>query len=59
MGTSASERLLDDLERCYPKVFEEPSYPIFENRAPFEINLFDPVKPPPKRKLYPLSEPEL
>ena len=54
-----SEQLLDELEVRYPQVFKEPTYPIVDNRVPFTIPLVDSMIPPPKRKLYPLSEPEL
>ena len=54
-----SEQLLDELEVRYPQVFNEPTYPIIENRVPFTIPLVDHTIPPPKRKLYPLSELEL
>ena len=54
-----SERILDEMERTYPVVFAEPTYPITENRVPFKIPLVDEKKPPPRRNLYPLSEPEL
>ena len=54
-----SEQLLDELEVRYPQVFKEPTYPIIENRVPFTIPLVDSTIPPPKRKLYPLSELEL
>ena len=54
-----SEQLLDELEVRYPQVFKGPTYPIIENRVPCTIPLVDSMIPPLKRKLYPLSEPEL
>ena len=54
-----SEQLLDELEVRYPQVFKEPTYPIIENSVPFTIPLVDSMILPPKRKLYPLSKPEL
>ena len=54
-----SEQLLDELEVRYPQVFKEPTYPIIENRVLFIIPLVDSMIPLPKRKLYPLSKPEL
>ena len=51
-----SEQLLDELEVRYPQVFKELTYPIIENRVPFTIPLVDSMIPPPKHKLYPLSE---
>lgn len=44
----------------YGSVFEEPTFPI--DRPPHQqhkIKLIDPTAPPPKRRLYPLSEQEL
>jgi hypothetical protein len=55
---------LAHLQRCFPHVFSEPTYPVDRgeklNRL-FEhhITLADPTKPPPKRKLYPLDEGEM
>jgi hypothetical protein len=54
---------MEHLKRIYPEVFREPTYPVdrgnlnkfFEHR----IDLVDPEKPPPKRKLYPLDDAEL
>lgn len=43
----------------YFNIFEDPNYPIIENREQFNIFLVDEMLPPPKRKLYPSSEPEL
>ena len=54
-----SQQLLEELEVRYPQVFKEPTYPIVENRVLFTIPLVDSMIPPPKRKLYPLSKPEL
>ena len=54
-----SEQLLDEFEVWYPQVFKELTYPIVENRVPFTIPLVDSTIPPPKCKLYPLSELEL
>ena len=48
------------LKATFGSVFEEPTYPV--SRAPHQqhdIKLVDPSAPPPKRRLYPLSEAEL
>ena len=36
-----SEQLLDSLERDFPEVFAEPTYPIVKGRDPFWIKLLD------------------
>ena len=36
-----SEQLLDSLERNFPEVFVEPTYPIVKGRDPFWIKLLD------------------
>ena len=54
-----SRELLGELETAFPKVFDEPSYPITANRTPFTIELVDPALPPKRRKLYPMSSLEL
>ena len=36
-----SEQLLDSLERDFPEVFAEPTYPIAKGRDPFRIKLLD------------------
>ena len=36
-----SEQLLDSLERDFPEVFAEPTYPIVKGRDPFRIKLLD------------------
>ena len=54
---------LADLQKTFPKVFSEPTYPVdrtdvgvtFEH----DIILEDPTKPPPKKKLYTLDDEEL
>ena len=48
------------LKATFGSVFTEPTYPV--NRASHQqhkIKLVDPSAPPPKRRLYPLSEAEL
>ena len=54
-----SRELLGELESAFPKVFDEPQYPITANRTPFTIELVDPALPPKRRKLYPMSSLEL
>ena len=39
-----SEQMLDELEKDYPVVFSEPTYPICEHRQPFKIPLIDTSK---------------
>ena len=39
-----SEQMLDKLEKEYPEVFSEPTYPIWEHRQPFKIPLIDTYK---------------
>ena len=39
--TVESEQLLDFLERDFPEVFAEPTYPIVKGRDPFRIKLLD------------------
>ena len=51
--------LLGELECAFPKVFDEPQYPITANCTPFTIELVDPALPPKCRKLYPMSSLEL
>ena len=36
-----SEQLLDSLERDFPEVFAEPTYPIVKGHDPFRIKLLD------------------
>ena len=36
-----SEQLLNSLERGFPEVFAEPTYPIVKGRDPFQIKLLD------------------
>ena len=36
-----SEQLLDSLERDFPEVFAEPTYPIVKGRDPFRIKLLN------------------
>ena len=36
-----SEQLLDSLERDFPEVFVEPTYPIVKRRDPFQIKLLN------------------
>ena len=58
--TSLAESTLSMLKREYSAVFKEPTFPI--ERPPHmrhKIELSDPTAPPPKRRLYPLSEAEL
>ena len=54
-----SEQMLDELEKEYPDVFSEPTYPIWEHRQPFKIPLIDTSKQPAHCCLYPLSSEEL
>ena len=54
-----SRELLGELESAFPKVFDEPQYPITANHTPFTIELVDPALPPKCRKLYPMSSLEL
>ena len=54
-----SRELLGELETAFPKVFDEPQYPITANRTPFTIELVDPALPPKCKKLYPMSSLEL
>ena len=54
-----SSELLGELESAFPKVFDEPQYPITANRTPFNNELVDPALPPKCRKLYPMSSLEL
>ena len=51
--------MLGELESAFPKVFDEPQYPITANRTPFTIELVDLALPPKSRKLYPMSSLEL
>ena len=51
--------MLGELETAFPKVFDEPQYPITANRTQFTIELVDPALPPKGRKLYPMSSLEL
>ena len=51
--------LLGELESAFPKVFDEPQYPITANCTPFTIELVDPALPPKCRKWYPISSLEL
>ena len=39
--TAESEQLLDLLERDFPEVFAEPTYPIVKGHDPFWIKLLD------------------
>jgi hypothetical protein len=59
-----AEDTVQHLQRCFPEVFREPTYPVdrgeelnrvFEHR----IELANPELPPPKRKLYPLDDAEM
>ncbi len=47
----------------YPRVFEEPTYPVDRSDCPVQfehkIPLIDESAPPPKRRLYPLDGVEL
>ena len=54
-----SRELLGELESAFPKVFDEPQYPITANRTPLTIELVDPTLPLKCRKLYPMSSLEL
>lgn len=58
-GYEANERLLDEMEKYYPYVFEESTNHITANHNTFETRLVDPAVPPPKRNLYYLSDPLL
>ena len=51
--------MLDELEKEYPDVFIEPTYPIWEHIQPFKIPLIDTSKQPAHQCLYPLSSEEL
>ena len=61
--TTVATKTLEDLQKTFPKVFQEPTYPVdrtdvgitFEH----DIVLEDPTKPPPKKKLYTLDDEEL
>ena len=55
---SESDRFLSDIEREYPSVFADPSYPIEGRAIEHKIHLERDSKPP-SRKLYPLSREEL
>ena len=39
--TAESKLLLDTLEREFPEVFVEPTYPIVKGHDPFQIKLLD------------------
>ena len=61
---SASEQLsretMEQLKRDFPRVFEEPTFPV--DRPAHQrhyIKLKDPTKDPPRKKLYPLDAVEL
>ena len=54
-----SHELLGELEAAFPKVFDEPQYPITANRTPFTVELVNPALPPKRRKLCPMSSLEL
>ena len=41
-----SHELLGELESVFPKVFDEPQYPITANHTLFTIELVDPALPP-------------
>ncbi len=48
------------LKNTFGSVFEEPMYPVPRaQHHSHKIQLVDPTAPPPKRRLYPLSESEL
>lgn len=54
--------MLDELQRTYPAVFQEPAFPIQRpNPKMYEhkIRLKDEDAPPPRRKIYPLDQKEL
>ena len=51
---------MQKLKNTFGSVFVEPKYPVSrEQHAQHYIKLADPSAPPPKRRLYPLSESEL
>ena len=54
-----SEQMLDELEKEYPDVFSEPTYPIWEHRQPFKIPLIDTSKQPAHCCLYLLNSEDL
>ena len=54
-----SEQMLDELQKEYPDVFSELTYPIWEHRQLFQILLIDTSKQFVCRHLYPLSSEEL
>ena len=59
LGALAKDTLAD-LKREFPRVFEEPTYPV--ERPPLfqhHIRLKDKTKDPPRKKLYPLDQVEL
>lgn len=48
------------LKKEFGSVFTEPTFPIKRpQHMQHKIELVDPTAPPPKRRLYPLSESEL
>ncbi len=51
---------MSELKREYSAVFAEPTFPIARpDHMRHKIELADPTAPPPKRRLYPLSDAEL
>ena len=58
-GNQNSEQMLDKLEKEYPTVFNESTYPLWEHRQPFQIPLIDTSKQLAHHHLYPLSGEEL
>ena len=54
-----SDYILDKLEKEYLAALSEPTYPIWEQRQPFQIPLIDTSNQPAHHCLYPLSGEEL
>ena len=54
-----SDQMLDELEKEYPDMLDEPIYLIWEHQQPFQIPLIDTSKQPAHPHLYPLSSEEL
>ena len=58
--TEVSRKMLEELQKKFPQVFSEPSYPVdrtdvgvtFEH----DIRLEDTTKSPPKKKIYTLDD---
>jgi len=58
-----SKKTLENLQKKFPEVFSEPMFPVNQSDVgvtfEHDIQLEDPTRPPPKKKLYMLDDQEL